>query len=134
MKLRCRLFGHDWRPDRVHLFGVCRRCPAVKDEPHLFQISPGRSTTRRPGEKPSAAMARLMDGVDLGPVPAQMEVGEGLLTILRAVTIPTAEGKLWAAPPLSRPFGVPVVLGDDLAPGAWRLRDTNGNVVKSGTL
>lgn len=42
MKVRCRLFGHDWRPDQVHLFGVCRRCPAVKTEPHPFQISPDR--------------------------------------------------------------------------------------------
>lgn len=134
MKLRCRLFGHDWRPDRVHLFGVCRRCPAVKGEPHPFQISPGRSTTQRPGETPSQAMARLMEGFDLGPVAARLEVGKGVLPALRATIPAAAKEPRWTGPPSSALFGIPIVPCDDVPPGKWRLLDTNGHVMKSGTL
>lgn len=35
--IRCRLLGHHWRPDRVHLFGVCRRCRTAKQDPHPSQ-------------------------------------------------------------------------------------------------
>lgn len=29
--IRCRVLGHDWRPDSIYLFGVCRRCGVPSD-------------------------------------------------------------------------------------------------------
>lgn len=50
MSLRCRLFGHDWRPDSISLFGVCRRCGVPSDQPQPGQnamvvLSPGKLIT-----------------------------------------------------------------------------------------
>lgn len=33
----CRRSGHDWRPDRIYLFGVCRRCGVPSDKPQPGQ-------------------------------------------------------------------------------------------------
>lgn len=38
--IRCRILGHDWRPDKTYLFGVCRRCGVPSETPQRGQADP----------------------------------------------------------------------------------------------
>lgn len=77
-------------------------------------------------------LREFTDALPRGPVPARLEVGKGVLTVLCAA-IPAEEPR-WTGPPPSALFGIPVVPSDDVPPGEWRLLDTDGAVIDSGTL
>jgi hypothetical protein len=47
---------------------------------------------------------------------------------------PAAERPPWDPPALSALFGVPIVPREDLEAGAWRVVDTDGHMIYSGTL
>lgn len=38
--IRCRILGHDWPPDRIYLYGVCRRCGIPSDTAQPEQNDP----------------------------------------------------------------------------------------------
>lgn len=75
------------------------------------------------------------------PQVARLEVGQAMLDWLKAAA--HQEGAppedawrpvAWPPPPpIGALFGVPVVLREDLEPGAWRLIDHSGDVIKEGT-
>jgi hypothetical protein len=77
-----------------------------------------------------------------GPRVVCIEVGQAMLDWLEATARPEGappenpwrpDG--WTPPPpISTVFGVPIVLREDLEPGAWRAIDHNGETVKEGTL
>lgn len=76
------------------------------------------------------------------PPVARVEVGSFMLEWLKVAGRPDAlpgenpwrpDG--WTPPPpIGALFGVPVVLNEDLDPGAWRAIDRDGNVMKEGAL
>ena len=39
MRFLCCLLYHDYRPDRVYIFGVCRRCGHIAEHPQPQQHS-----------------------------------------------------------------------------------------------
>ncbi len=67
------------------------------------------------------------------PVASRLEVGAAVLDVLRA-TIPPAEPAPWGPSPMARLTGVPIVQNDELGPAGWRLLDSAGEILKSGTL
>lgn len=76
------------------------------------------------------------------PPVARLEVGQVMLDWLKATAHPedAPPENPWRPlgwtppPPCGSLFGVPVVLNEDLEPGAWRAIDRDGNVMKEGTL
>ncbi|MGW4958019.1 hypothetical protein ACWEPL_12405 [Nonomuraea sp. NPDC004186] len=76
------------------------------------------------------------------PRVARMDVGQSMFNWLKATAQPEGAPSEdawrpvgWTPPPLAGAmFGVPVVLRGDLAPGAWRVIDRDGEIMKEGTL
>lgn len=65
--------------------------------------------------------------------PAQLEVSPTARDhLLRAWTDPTVQGAL--STDLDRLFGIPIEESHDLAPGWWRLLDSDGAVIRRGIL
>jgi hypothetical protein len=59
--------------------------------------------------------------------PATLRIGPHVLPILRHCPPPPSLGA-------SLPLGVPVVLDDDLPPGAWQVLDQHGEEMQAGNL
>lgn len=55
--IRCRILGHDWRPDKIYLFGVCRRCGTPSDT-----AQPGQNDPL--GEEIHASLRAVQESVD----------------------------------------------------------------------
>ncbi|MEU4578954.1 hypothetical protein [Nonomuraea sp. NPDC023979] len=98
-----------------------------------------------PGETSADILARIQDLRHLPEPPpvTRIEVGSLMHEWLKATARPPwglprdnpwrPDG--WTPPPPIRAlFGVPVVLREDLDPGAWRAIDRDGNVMKEGAL
>lgn len=97
-----------------------------------------------PPEEPGAMLARLQELARALPEPprvARFEVGQAMLDALKAAARPedSPPEDPWRPagwtppPPVGVAYGVPVVLCEDLEPGAWRAIDRDGEIIREGT-
>lgn len=116
------------------------------NEDFTTQMQAVIEATRPAAEQLSRDVEQLMRNVETFissnpwqfPTPfriARMEAGKDVLDQLKTAARPEgASAESPWPPPLSALLGVPVVVRDDLEPGAWRFIDRDGQVLKEGTL
>lgn len=87
---------------------------------------------------PSGMLEQLQEYARLlpqQPVPSRLEAGAAVLDVLRAgLGLPSAGPAPWGVSPAAALTALPMVQNDELGPAGWRLLDSEGAVITSGTL